>query len=251
MASAWVTERETKSGDKRYRVLFRVGGRESTPRHGGTFKRKRDATTRAGWINGELAALRVPDLRLLDADPVRLPTLAQAGEAWRVSRVDVVAQTGNMHRSAIGRIGKVAPALLKRRLDEITFDDIAALVTGLAANPYKRETIRKTRTALAQILDYYEIDPERRPRRAGEAPEGLHVAQALVEIAVSVGEQPLDAVLQLALLVVEIEIHSLALPLPAIADLSTNTTGGERAGVRGGTRLRRCFWPPLTLTLSP
>ena len=35
----------------------------------------------------------------------------------------------------------------------------------------------------------------------------LHVAQALVEIAVGVGEQPLDAVLQLALLVVEIEIH--------------------------------------------
>ncbi len=37
----------------------------------------------------------------------------------------------------------------------------------------------------------------------------LHVAHALAELAVAVGEQPLDAVLQLALLVVEIEIHGL------------------------------------------
>ena len=64
-----------------------------------------------------------------------------------------------MHRSAFVRIAKVAPHLSLRRLDEITVDDATALVAVLAAHPYKRETIRKTRTALAQVLDHYAIDP--------------------------------------------------------------------------------------------
>jgi hypothetical protein len=38
----------------------------------------------------------------------------------------------------------------------------------------------------------------------------LHVAVALVEVAIGVGEQPVEAVLELALLVVEIEIHGSA-----------------------------------------
>jgi len=37
-----------------------------------------------------------------------------------------------MHRSAFQRIFKVAPALSNCRLDEITVDDVAALVSKLA-----------------------------------------------------------------------------------------------------------------------
>ena len=40
----------------------------------------------------------------------------------------------------------------------------------------------------------------------------LHVAHALGKIAVGVGEQPLDTLLQLTLLVVEIEIHDVYVP---------------------------------------
>jgi hypothetical protein len=64
----------------------------------------------------------------------------------------------NMHRSSAGRIFKAAPHLRGRRVDELTVDDVAALLAALTTT-YKRETIRKTRTALAQTLDFYELEP--------------------------------------------------------------------------------------------
>jgi integrase len=159
VASVWIRTRETKAGAKRYRVEFRLGGRESKIRYGGSFKTRREATARKGWVAGELAALRIPVVRGSEARRRTLPTLAEASERWRESRIDVDHQTAAMHRSAFSRIAKIAPHLPRRRVDEIVVDDVTALVAGLAAHPYKRETIRKTRTALAQVLDHYEIDP--------------------------------------------------------------------------------------------
>ena len=85
MASAWISPRATKDG-KRFRVLYRLGGRESVPRYGGSFKTKREALARQGWISGELAAMRVPDLRLVGEEtPASLRQLAEflAGGASR------------------------------------------------------------------------------------------------------------------------------------------------------------------------
>ena len=62
----------------------------------------------------------------------------------------------------------------------------------------------------------------------------LHVAHALVEIAVAVGQQPLDAVLQLALLVVEIEIHGSVSP-SALRDRRSVLLRAAHAG-RGDAR---------------
>jgi hypothetical protein len=50
---------------------------------------KTEAKSRRDWIAGELAALRVPDLNLLDAEPVKAPPLRDATERWRASRIDV------------------------------------------------------------------------------------------------------------------------------------------------------------------
>src|ERR1044072_762602 len=115
MASSWITTRPTKGGEKRYRVEFRLGGRESRTQYGGSFKTKREAGERKRWIAGELAARRVPDLGSLEA-ATRAPTLPVAAEAWRASRLDVVEQTGNMHRWAVARIFKVTPALHAKRI---------------------------------------------------------------------------------------------------------------------------------------
>jgi hypothetical protein len=101
MASAWIVTRPTKSGGKRYRVEYKVGGRESRNRYGGSFRTKAEAVQRRQWILGELANLRVPNLRLVAADTPQAPTLVEAAEAWRKSRVDVAEQTGKMHRSDI------------------------------------------------------------------------------------------------------------------------------------------------------
>jgi integrase len=181
--SVWIKKRAAKSG-RRYRVEFRVGGRESKSRYGGSFKTLREATIRKNWIAGELAALRVPELRPARGDRAPTPpTLAEAGEHWRQSRIDVVEQTGNMHRSAFVRIFKVAPELRSRRVDEVTVDDVTALVAALAATPYKRETIRKTRTVLAQTLDHYGVDPnpvrDQRVRLPRE--RKAHIAPPLAE----------------------------------------------------------------------
>jgi integrase len=158
MASAWIKRRRTASG-RRYRVEFRLGGRATRVRYGGSFKTMRLARVRRDYIVGELVALRVPDLDVLSVEPPQAPTLAEAADRWRASRVDVVEQTSNMHRSAFARIFKVAPKLSSRRVDELSVDDVAALVAALVEASYKRETIRKTRTALAQCLDFHSVEP--------------------------------------------------------------------------------------------
>jgi integrase len=156
MASVWIRARPTPAGVKRYRVEYRLGGRESRVRYGGSFKTMREALARKQWIAGELAGLRVPDLRVLTAEPERAPTLEQAAKRWRASRVDVAAGTAVLHRVALDR---VMPVLGSRRVDELTAADVAELIAGLHAAGYKRETIRKSTTALAQVLDHAGISP--------------------------------------------------------------------------------------------
>jgi len=156
MASAWITTRATADGGKRYRVLFRLGGGESVPRYGGSFKTQKHAITRKAWIISELVAQRVPNLALLDAEPVRAPTLAEVVERWKATRVDVAESTRVLHRVALDR---VLPILGTRHADEITVTDIVGLVAQLHSAGKKRETIRKSVKYLAAVLDYAEIDP--------------------------------------------------------------------------------------------
>jgi integrase len=158
VASAWIEPTQTPSGHRRYRVKYRLGGREARSRYAGQFATKRKATTRQQWVAGELAARRVPDLTML-REPEREPTLAEAANRWRASRIDVVEGTQNVHRSAFNRIAKVAPDLLHRRLDTLSVDDMNLLVAALVAADYKRGTIKKTTGTLAQLLDHHRIEP--------------------------------------------------------------------------------------------
>ena len=174
MASAWVTTRLTGEGGKRYRVLFRLGGRESMPRYAGSFATRREALARKAWVLGELAAMRVPDLDALDHEPARAPTLAEAAERWRESRVDVAEATRVLHRVALGR---VVPLLGDRRIDELSVDDVNVMVAALAKDGRKRETIRKSVKYLAAVLDDAGIDPnparDRRIRLPHEEPTDI------------------------------------------------------------------------------
>jgi len=172
--SAWVTRRATSSGEPRYRVLFRVGGRESTSRYAGSFGTKREALARKAWVLGELAAMRVPDLTLLRKEPLRSPTLATAALRWRESRVDVSDGTRVVHQVALDR---VLPLLGDRRVDEIGVDDVKMLVVELARAGRKRETIRKSVKYLATVLDDAGVQPnparDRRVRLPHEEPVEL------------------------------------------------------------------------------
>jgi integrase len=133
--------------------MYRLGGRETNPRYAGSFPTMREATIRRNWVAGELAAMRVPDTRLLA--PVVAPTLRQAAEAWAASRVDVSDATRIYHRSALTRAGP----LLDVCVDEITAAGVAALVGDLVAKGRSRETIRKTVTVLAMVFDHAAVTP--------------------------------------------------------------------------------------------
>lgn len=145
MPSVWLTKR----GD-RHRVMYRTGGRASSPRYAGSFATKRDALIRKAWVAGELAAMRVPNVSLL-AEPERAPALRELAKRWQESRVDVRESTTIQHRTALGR---VLPVLGDRPFDAIAPADVAELVGKLADEGKARESIRKSVTALAMVLDF-------------------------------------------------------------------------------------------------
>jgi hypothetical protein len=97
MPSAWIRTRATKDGGKRYRVEFRLGGRESKIQYAASFKTRRLANICVGWVEGELAARRVPDLGQLSAEAPVAPTVREAADRWRASRVDVEESTQIFH----------------------------------------------------------------------------------------------------------------------------------------------------------
>jgi integrase len=156
MPSVWIERRDTASGRARYIVKYRLGGRESSHRYAGSFASRRDALARRSWVAGELSAMRVPNISSLGAQPVGSPTVAEACEHWRAARVDVTESTRVLHRVALGR---VLPILGDRRLDELTIDDVNALVIELARAGRKRETIRKSVKYLAAVLEERGIEP--------------------------------------------------------------------------------------------
>jgi hypothetical protein len=77
MASAWIERHRTPGGQLRYRVKFTLGGSGSRKRYAGSFKTMREAAARKQWVSGELAALRLPNLRILEVQELA-PTFAEA-----------------------------------------------------------------------------------------------------------------------------------------------------------------------------
>lgn len=174
MASSWIIARPTRKGGKRYRVRFRLGGREAQHQYGGSFPTRGEALTRKRFIDGELAAGRVPVLDFAGAEERLAPTLAEACEAWRATRIDVTEGTRTLHRVALDRVlDRLGRSV---RIDVITAEEIAAMAAAMAEH-YTRETIKKSRDALAMVLDHHGIDPnparDKRVRLPREAARDL------------------------------------------------------------------------------
>jgi integrase len=187
MASVWVERVPTSKGETRFRVKYRVGGRESTPRGAGTFPTMREAKIRRDWVGGELAACRVPDLTIL-ANPIAAPTFREVAMRWLETRIDVADHTRLQHRSDIAR---ALPLLGDRALDTITVADVNDLVGALVAKGLKRETIRKTTNAIGMTLKYAgrpwteaEKDEIRLPRGDTEriVPPGAEHIEAVLHV---------------------------------------------------------------------
>ncbi len=172
--------RPTKDGDKRYRVEYRLGGREQPKAsYGGSFKTQRDATLRKTWIAGELAARRVPDAD--DAqEPTRAPTFEQAAKRWQAARVDVADST----RDPAPHPARQAAAAHRHppRSTSSTAQDFVDVVAQLHGDGVARETIRKTLGAGAMALDHAGVTPnparDRTIKLPREEPEEINPPSA-------------------------------------------------------------------------
>jgi integrase len=154
MASCWVTRRQTKEGATRYRVEFRVGGRESRTRYAGSFRTMREAKARRDYVVGEFASLRIPDVHL--AAPAGAETLKAVAERWKASRVDVAEGTMQTYRVALGRL---LPRLGDTPIDKLDAQTVADFVAELHAAKLRKQTIRKTVSVLAMVLDHAGVQP--------------------------------------------------------------------------------------------
>jgi integrase len=138
----------------RYRVVYRLGGREAPRLYGGSFRTRRDADERQRWLAGELAARRVPDLRR--SEETAAVTLRHLAERWKAARVDVSGGTLQTYDVALGRL---LPRLGDRAVERIDAQAVADLVGELHAGGLKKQTIRKTVSVLAMVLDHGRVTP--------------------------------------------------------------------------------------------
>jgi integrase len=177
MASSWIERRPTSRG-VRYRVRFRLGGAESVPKYGGSFGTMREARLRRDWVAGELAAMRVPDLRAL-AEPRREPTLSEVAVCWQASRQDVRDATAVQHRTSLNHVNRL---LGDRRCDGIGWEDVQRMIDVLTHENRARESIRKCRTALSMVLDFAGATPnparDKRVKLPREEPEEVQPPHA-------------------------------------------------------------------------
>jgi integrase len=155
VASAWVSPVTTKAGSRRFRVFYRLRWAAS-PKYAGSFKSRREANIRKAWVLGEIAAARVPDLSALTTAPTKAPTLRELAEAWQAARVDVSEGTMQTYRVALGRL---LPRMGDAAGAELEPQHVADLVAELTDAGLRKQTIRKTVSVLAMILDHHGVQP--------------------------------------------------------------------------------------------
>ena len=88
--------------------------------------------------------------------------MTEAAAAWQASRVDVAEGTATAYRVNLRRI---LPVLGDRDVDSIEPADVAAFVSGVHAGGLMRESIRKTVSTLAMVLDFAGRIGEQNPAR--------------------------------------------------------------------------------------
>jgi hypothetical protein len=159
MPSCSITRYTVSDGSKRYRVTYRLGGRETPTLHGGSFRLEREARARRDCIAGELAAMRVPNLMLVGQADEQVETPAAVAERWRDARArinEVAAPTITTYGVHFGRF---LPRLGSRPVDRVTPAEVVELVAELHERGLARESIRKTLTTLGMVFDFASVEP--------------------------------------------------------------------------------------------
>lgn len=149
MATVAIRARTTSTGERRYQVRYRRGGRYTEIRAAGTFKTRRDAETRAKLISDWIAQGLDPQVELARAlEPSQ--TVADLYAEWLASRRSVTAGTLGGYRY---RWPTIDDAFGDQPVDSLTVTDIVAWVGDLERE-YKPGTVRLFVSQLRMILDY-------------------------------------------------------------------------------------------------
>ncbi|MBA3690838.1 MAG: site-specific integrase [Actinobacteria bacterium] len=164
--------RTSKDGKRsvRYIVRFRLGGKYSRPIHAGSFKTLREAEERRRWIAGELAGMRVPNLRALD-EVEASPTVPAAVRQWLAGRHDLTEDTRRNYGPAIDRI---ADYFVRTKVAEMTPRLVNEWIGDLIDDGVGRTVIDRCMSALRQGLDEY-LDPNPARHRSVSLPRSERV----------------------------------------------------------------------------
>jgi integrase len=154
MASASITVRTTRTGQRRYTVRFRLGGRAYPVEHGGSFTTMREARIRRDLVAGELAAGRNPRILLASMSAnTAVRTFSTVARDYQTSRVDMADETAKNLRSHLKAIlpmfGDDDPAA-------ITFRDVQTWISKLELKP---SSVRRYLSTLRAVLDFAAVDP--------------------------------------------------------------------------------------------
>lgn len=168
MSPAHIRKRETKDGERRFDVRYRLGGRGYPVLHGGTFRTLTEARVRRDVISGELAAGRDPRLLLAALKhPVVTATLATVANTWLAGRVDVAPSTRRVYRDHVLRI---TADLGGRQPETLTSADVRAWIAQLA-DGLGPSSIKNYVGTLRQILDDADVTPNPARDRSVRLPQ--------------------------------------------------------------------------------
>lgn len=161
VASVHTAIYRTKTGEKRYVVRCRAGGRESKLRHLASFKTRREANACVEWAQLELAQGRVPDLRGRLAATEAVPSVRVALAGWLASRVDLSEGSRRTYEAHAARVDRSLGLMLVTRVQP---GDVERLISEISAAGRGRQAAKGARMVLAAALDRAGVTPN--PARA-------------------------------------------------------------------------------------
>lgn len=193
MSPARIRTRSTQTGEKRYIVIYRMGGRGFPELTAGTFRTLREAKLRRDLIAGEIASGRDPRHALAEMTREKIVerTYRQVGDAMIASRHDWSHNTRRRNQAThvilCETFGNMDPrAITVPMIQEWIGKQIAEGVRASTLVVNRRQTLRHT-------LDHAGIDPNparskmlrwpKDDREEANPPSAEHVRAMLTEIA--------------------------------------------------------------------
>jgi integrase len=158
VSPATIRKRTTKSGEARFQVLYRRGGRGYPIETAGTFRTQRDAKLRRDLVAGWIAQGLDPQVELAKTSAPRAArlTFAQWADRYVSSRIDYAAETTQNVKSHLKKIRGCA--LADSPIDEITVADLQELAAAWAAT-MKPSSLARYFGTVRRIFDFADIEP--------------------------------------------------------------------------------------------